>query len=324
MPLPTRILLGVILTSVAASAIVWGQAKNEKKKLITRAKLPTFTSADTKGIFYADVFKEALVGERPTNLAAPAGKAPTTTGGGTDEPGDSGGTLHNWHDIIAGEVIEDEIKKLSTVLGKEITTPTKFNGGGYQDARVNFTMLSMLFAISGEHKDDVRWKKDAPELRDYFARAASGAKVGSPQSYSQAKNAKQQLEDLVRGTAFASSKPGERKTNWEFTADRSPLMQRLELSANETIAPWVASAGEFKANKDALLHEASLVAAIGEVLAQEGMTDADDDGYQAHAKKMRDAAREIVTAIELDNYDAARKASGTISQSCADCHDDWR
>ena len=315
-----------LLMTVVVVTFLIGQSAAQKRrpKTIKRAKPPAFKSTDTDGIFFKDVFSDGgLVGSRPTNLsAAPVNVAVGQTGGsGTDGSGSGGG--HAWKDIISSDAIEDEIKRIGMSLDKNITTPTKFAGGGYKKARQDFSMLAMLFAITAEYDDEIRWKKNAPELRDLFARAAGGSKVGSQQAYDQAKKTRDMLKDLVRGS-FTSVKAGEIKTNWEMVGQRVPFMSRLEKSLSEKMKPWVANAGEFKANKDSLVHEASIFAAIGEVLTLEGMEEAEEDDYTVHAKTMKKAARDIIDSVELDNYDNAVKAVGVIGQSCSRCHEDWR
>ena len=72
------------------------------------------------------------------------------------------------------------------------------------------------------------------------------------------------------------------------------------------------------------MHEASIVAAIGEVLVQEGMEESEEEDYTVHARSMKQSALDVLAAIELDNYDNAANAVAAITKSCADCHADWR
>ena len=317
------LLFGSIFAIVLQLSVPAQNQKSESK-VIKRVKPPSFNENDTRGIFFKNVFTDgALIGSRPADL----GKVVVTTGSGSGTPGagDSGeAASFAWKEIIASEVIENEIKKISTHLDKSITTPNRFASGGYQDSRLQFSMLAMLFGISSEFDGEVRWKEDAPELRDLFARAAQGAKVGSQQAYNQSKEAKGTLTDLVRGTKFTAAKESEQKTNWETAGFRNPLMQRLELSRDERLKPAVASAGEFKSKQDELIHEANLVAAIGEVLTKEGMEYADEEDFAEPARRMKKAARDVLEAIDLGNYEAAAAAVGEISLSCDACHENYR
>lgn len=317
----------IILAAALAAAYTFNRAQADGPTKVRRAKPPKFNEA-SKRVFFKDVFQEALVGERPQNF----GKVASRPSGGTGTVGSSGSStsssgtdgLHPWSNVISATAIEDEIKKIKLEVDEDVSTPTKFRSRGFKQCRKNFSLLAMLFAIAAEYDGDVRWQEDAHNLRDAFARAAGNCKVGTIQAYNEAKLRKQDLEDVVRGGTFTAAKEAERKADWSQVIDRSPLMQRLELAQQGKLQPWTANAGEFKANMEDAVQEAYLMAAMGEVLIQEGMEDSDEEDYAAFAKQMRDAALSIVAAAKIDNYDQARQAVGKIGQACSNCHNDWR
>ncbi len=322
--------LVVVLLALAAILFTVAHAQQKSRTKVRRAAPPEFSKDDTKLIFYDDVFAEGLDGERPANLgqassgtvvAGPSGSGSTNTGSGEDS---AGGDAYAWKNVIDAVAIEDEVKKIKLSIDQTVTTPTQFAGGGYKQARRDFSMLAMLFTIIAEYDGDVRFKSDAPKLRDYFARAAGGSKVGSQQAYAQADRAKEDLTIVVNGGKVNVPGSSEEAADWSSIVDRSPLMQRLETAQQSKLQQAVASEAEFKANEDTLFHEANIVAAIGEVLTREGMEDAIEEDYAAHAIRMRDAAREVIDALKLKNYDQARKAVGEIGQACTKCHEDWR
>ncbi len=181
----------------------------------------------------------------------------------------------------------------------------------------------MLFSIVGEYDGDVRWKKQGPIARDLFARTAANAKVGTPQVYKEAKMRRDDLTDLVGGNSL-SGEAGEAAADWSQVCDRAPLMKHLEISQQERLMPWTASAGEFKNKAEELTHEAELLAAISEVLVKEGMEDGDDEDYAAFCTKMKDAALEIISAVKTGDQEAASKAVGAIGQACDECHENYR
>ncbi|MBW3599091.1 MAG: cytochrome c, partial [Planctomycetes bacterium] len=87
---------------------------------------------------------------------------------------------------------------------------------------------------------------------------------------------------------------------------------------------WLLWPSSFKENQAELKRQAEIVAAIGEVLKQEGMEDAGDSDYEGYSDMMKDAALEIVQAIKDDNQEAAAKAAGQIGQACSTCHESYR
>ena len=182
----------LIVAVVFGTAYCLREATAKDPKKVRRAKPPTFDGSATNKVFFNDVFTEALQGERPANFGQPAGPGPrqgvvgTDPGSGSDSG--SGGGLHAWAKVISPSAIEDEIKAIKLTVDKDITTPTKFASSGFKKARKSFSMLAMLFAITAEYDGDVRWKKDAHNLRDVFARSAGNAKVGTIQVYNEGRS----------------------------------------------------------------------------------------------------------------------------------------
>ncbi|MDP6443024.1 MAG: hypothetical protein QGG36_15120 [Pirellulaceae bacterium] len=313
-----RVALAVIVSFLGLQVIglLAQDGKSTAKK--GRARLPVFTPADVDKVFFADVFS-ALVGERPANLSS--GGA-TGTGGTTTAEVEKAAT-GTWAAYISATTIEDEVKAIKLIVDKDVTTPSEFKGRGYREVRQHFSVLAMLFGVINEYDGDVRWKKDAVAGRDAFGRTAANAKVGTTQVYNEAKLRKQELQDLVGGGSLPAGK-GEVENNWAQIAERSPLMQRLEVAQMTNLQPMLASEGEFKKNMDRIFHEAEILAAISHAMTLEGMEDADDDEYKAFSEKMRQAGVDIKDAVKLKNYEKASKAAAAMTQSCDECHESYR
>jgi len=291
-----------------------------------RAEPPTFPSKDPDGIFFEDVFREGLVGERPANLSAAIVATPNGGGnaGSSSGEGSGGDGLYQWSGIISATTVENEIKARKLMLDKDVTTPGKFKGGGYKLLRKHCSVVAMLFAIAAEYDGDIRWKNVAPGARDVFGRTAGNAKVGTDQVYNEAKLRRDDLRDLVGGASWSPPKEGTPKADWSLVCDRSPLMQHISEGMKNVVSPGVANAADFAKNKDSIAHQAELIAAVGEVLAFEGMEDGEDDDYAEFSHTMRDAAKQLVEGVKTDNYDKARSAAGAITQSCDECHELYR
>jgi cytochrome c556 len=182
----------------------------------------------------------------------------------------------------------------------------------------------LLFGVAGEYDADVRWKKDAPAARDAFARTANNSKVGTQQVWQEAKLRKEELGDLVNGGTPFAGKEAETKAAWKDVAGRSPLMQYVEQIWDPRLKPALADKGQFTANADRVLRDAEMLAAIGEVLAKDGMPDADSSEYKAFCVKLRDGAKTIADAVKAKNYDQAAGASARIGKACAECHENYR
>ena len=85
-----------------------------------------------------------------------------------------------------------------------------------------------------------------------------------------------------------------------------------------------ANKNEFKKQSENLIHEAELVAAIAYVIRQEGFEYWDDEDYSNYCKMLETNALEVIRAVKLGDYRAARNAAGEISKVCSNCHEGYR
>jgi cytochrome c556 len=318
--------LSCVLLTIVACSVAWAQTK--APKTVRRAEPPKFDKPNPN--FFADAFKDGLTGERPGNLGQPGtavASIPGTgnTGGSTTAPAGGGGIAGSgWAAVVSGSTLEDMVKGMKLQVDAEVTTPSDFAGKGYKLARRDFSILAMTFAIIGEYDGDVRWKSGAPAARDEFARTAANSKVGTTGVFNEAKKRKEELQDLVGGADPFAGKTADAKASWKDVCNRSPLMQHLENVWEPRLKPACSDKGQFMSNLEKVQKDAEVFAAIGAVLAKEGMEDADAKEYTALCDKLKNAAKEIAEACKSKNFDAAAKASIEIGKSCVECHENYR
>ena len=178
-----------------------------------------------------------------------------------------------------------------------VTTPSQFKGGGYKDARRDFSELAVLFAVFAQYDGDVRWKDIAAGLRELFARAASNAKVGTDESYREATARKQDLAELVRGGRPASAEDRRRRHRLvaslrpraaHATAQHRPRRNGSP-SGSPTPPPSAAIEGD-------IAHEAQIVAMLADVIHREAFEYWDDETFVGFADELRKSATDISTA----------------------------
>jgi hypothetical protein len=310
-------LLLMAIALAGPSVALWAAERGDSPK---RARPPKW-SADVLDAFFDDA-REKLEGERPDYSARGTGALSESPGSApgivTQEPADSG-----WSKVIDAETIENEIKRLARAVAQDVTSPTEFKGGAYQNCRRHFSALAVLFAVAAEYDGEVRWKDAAPTLRDVFARAGYNCKVGTDQTYQEATRRRQDLADLVSGTRPKPSE-AERMADWSQVSDRPPLMQRLNIAHEERLTKWLANEREFGRQREEVRHEAQIVAAIADAISREGFDYWDDEQYAEYARSLRSAASDVAAAVELDNFQHARDAGNRMTKACADCHDGYR
>lgn len=324
MNLPRFTALVLIVASFVTGTVTATIVQERKTKKVTRVKRPEFSPRDWDGIYFENLFTDGLVGNRPESIAPGAAptNSPSSTASNTSNSAGGESREFAWSNTISRTSIEDEVKSIQNKLATEITTPGKFKSG-YASVNRSFSMLSMLFAIIREYDSDVRWKEYGAEAQISFERAAANSRVGTIQAYESCKRRRDMLTDMVRGGSFVGDEKVPESLDWSRVVDRSPLMERLEESMSR-LKQLTSSKGEFTSEIGDVLQEAELVAAIALVLKQEEMPDAEDEGYADLAQAMHTAAMGVVEGCKQNNFDQASTSANMISQSCSNCHDEWR
>jgi hypothetical protein len=286
---------------------------------VKRVAPPAFDKTVTD-VFFPDA-REKLVGKRPPRRSS-VSAADNPAVDSSTRPTEAK-AVGKWKGLIDAESIEDEIKSQQMALRETIKSATKFKSGDYQGARVHFTELAALFAIDAQYDEPMRWKREAPALRDRMAKAGFNCKVGTDASFKDATIRAEELENLVRGGSPQLPATAT-EFSWPKIADRPPLMKRLEQSHQQGLVPWTANAAEFARNLDKLSHEAQIVAALARVIQQDGYEFADDESYLQLARGLEAQATKVREAATEKNYEQARQAVGEISKACSKCHEGYR
>ena len=272
-------------------------------------------------IFFKDAFAEGLVGSRPSSLGQPIARK-ATTNGSTSPPSKPAEQEFKWSSLVSAQSLEDEIKALQIQIQTTVTTPSKFRGGGYQDARRIFTELATLFAVIHEYDGDVRWKQHAATARELFTRAAANTEPTSIQAFNEATRRKEDLEELVRGGTLGQDNAS-LENSWS-RINRAALMQCFTQCYDEGLAIWAANDSDFKINAANIRREAELLMMFSVVLTQGGMEDGDDQDYSDYSMQLKQAVRKVLDALNAGDTEACRQAISTVGQSCTACHDDYR
>jgi hypothetical protein len=312
----------VAAAMMACTVTTHGQGRSKR-----RAPPPTFDPREVEQVFFSDA-RKALVGKRPTSVVTKdghpnGGKAiPTPTGSDRPPMPDDG---NRWSTLISAETLADEVKAYPLLLAAVLKTPSQFQGKGATQARRYFSTLAAVFAIIAEYDGAVRWKNQAAASRELFARAGFNSKSDNENVYNEAKQRSTDLAGLLRGETLAPPASIELKPNFnEQVANRPPLMWRLEVAQRERLTVWTANTADFKRNVAGIKHEAEMVAALAKLIQHPSYPDAEDESYLEYAQALQQAALEIREAAAEKNAEAARTATGKLSQACNQCHDDFR
>ncbi len=211
--------------------------------------------------------------------------------------------------------MESEVKSTVRELTETVKSPSVFRGGKYQDARREFSVLAVMFAIISGYDNDVRWKRNC-DVDAWPAVEAGPVSIARSAPICLSKKPRpvtKTWKNSCRGENPSGSSEDEKYT-WDKVSGRPPLMQRLDRAQQQGLVVWTSDNAQFQKNRDQFTHEAELIAALAEVIGREGFEYADDSTYQEYIEGMRSAAKEAAAAAREKNYDAARKAVSTIDK----------
>jgi hypothetical protein len=289
------------------------------KRAYKTAPPPKFDQT-TLDVFFDDARQEVGPGQPGGAVAAaPVGPAPDS--GEPDSGATSGGFA--WSKLISAGTLEDEVKSQLSPLTDATKNPSAFATANTA-ARGHFTELALLFGVIAEYDADVRFKRDAADLKTMFGRAAANSKVSGDNAFKQAQKASQDLADLIAGGKVAAPKADPDAT-WAQLVNRPPLMARMGKEGfDPRIKAWTSDKGEFTRNRDELLKEAQLVAIIAHVMQDASYEFGDDETYLEYAKGLEQQAAEIAEAVKADSFERAQKAAGQLNKACVTCHEGYR
>ena len=308
---------GLVLIVLAFTcASVHGQvSKTQPTRRIRRVAKPVFKDDQDDGVFFKDVFEDALVGKRPP--VPSASSLASNVAGGVD---DSAGKT--WSRLISAATLEDEVKALQQSLSRDLTTVSRFRSD-HTKIQKSFEQLSLVFGVIREYDAKVRWKTDAAVAQRSFETAAVAARSGDETGFASSKRSIEDLVQLVRGDRFPGKAKPPEQLGWSSVTGHSPIMKRLQELQDE-VKVVTSSEKEFKIQQAKIVHTAELIALMAEVIQQEDMDYADDEDYVAYAKQMSAAASAAAKASRNNNYESLSKAVNGVGQSCAACHGDFR
>jgi hypothetical protein len=317
----------LLLTVVWLMVVAWGTAwlaaqPALKRRAATGTLSPPKFDEKSRQFFFKDA-REQLVGERGVAPAAGSTPANTPATAASDAGENSGSGDFAWSALVSASTLEDEIKAQVSDVTTATKSPSEFKGGGYEVTRVSYTYLATLFNVISQYDSDVRFKKDAVGLAAMFSRAGFNSKVGTDNSFKEAKLRGENLKEIIGGGSAELPK-AEAGAPWADVVNRSPLMKRMDTSSLQRLKPWTADKASFIKNKDAIIREAEVLAMLAHVIQDPSFEYADDETYLEQAINVQKQAQAVIEAAKSDNVDQAQSAVSQINKSCTNCHESFR
>ena len=238
-------------------------------------------------------------------MAAEAGAAGEATSAG------------RWQTLISGPVLDEEAKLIRTRLTGNLQTVATYNNS--IDATSTDTLvLTGLAAIAERTAAEVRWKERADTIRQlaYDVYSAVGSRGGK--AFRETQTPFERLRDAMDG-ARVEVEVGDDPL--QDLVDRSTMMIRIK-QGSDWLRTQVSSDSQLAdadTQRDAV-REASVLAALAELVAQPGYDYSDEEEYHQMTADFVDAALGIRSAAEGNDFNAFQQSYKDLMKQCGVCH----
>ena len=262
-------------------------------------------------------------GSAPAVAAAPTKPAPSQPAATPAEaaPAASGGS--DWKDLITGELIGEETKKIKNRLTDSLSSVGKYNGNYKDGIQVDGVVLAALAQVLHEHPDSLSWKGDAPTVRDLSAELAKKAKGLGQASYDPSKEVFIKLEGVLSGNKPPGLEEAPPKLPFGEFANRMGLMKRMQKSF-DYMKSNIQNEAAFKKEAETIQHEAAMLATLTKVTGAKEYPGGDEDEYQQFIKDLVQASKDVVEASKADEYPKFQDGMTRVQKLCDACHQAYR
>ncbi|QDT88924.1 cytochrome c [Gimesia algae] len=253
--------------------------------------------------------------------ATPTNRSPATEMKTPDTPAAASGGA-DWKTIIPMPVLDSLVKDIRNRLTKNMQSVGTYNTT-YLELPTFTSTLAALAGIASEHPDDIGWKKNAKYLRDLSAGISSKQLMRGAKSYRDIQIPYEQMIVIMNGSLPAGVPDSEDKKPFSDVASMGDLMKRIDI-ASKWLKSNVGNADALKSEKEKVIEEAHLLAAIAKVITTEGYGYVDDNGFLGHANPMQEASLQMVEAAKADNFPEFDKGLTRVYKACTECHSEYK
>jgi hypothetical protein len=226
--------------------------------------------------------------------------------------------------LISAAVLDAEAKSVRNQLTASLRTVATYNSD-FQSIQWDAAALCALAGIAIEHPDPLSWKDKAPHVRELAQKIEMAAQERGRPAFEATQTAYEQLVAVMSGNEPAGLEPAEPSVPFAESAGRGGIMRRMQESY-DWLNKNINSAERLKdpANKDQLVLETSLLAALTRVISLEGYDSADEPNYGQEAKALLQDAVDARSGAEAGSYEAFREAVDRMGTRCNNCHSVYR
>jgi len=256
-------------------------------------------------------------------VAEPTGR--DSEGKQTDIVPDLPTTRIKWENIIAAEQLQTEAKTILNRLTTSMQSVATYNRS-YEEIGVQAATLAAIAGILASHSGSHRWKENAAHICDLATSIADAAQGRGRSAYEAVQIPFEELVAILSGDVPAGLEPVSADAegiDFALHAECNSLMHRIEFS-HQHLKQNLGDQASFPVDPEDGLHEATLLAALVQVIATDGYSSSDEADYAGHAQEVVKAAQEIINAVNEKNYEAYGSALNRMQVQCNECHASFR
>ncbi len=233
-----------------------------------------------------------------------------------------GAGQNEWSRLVEIDVLDAEVKRIRNELAAQLQSVGKYNSH-YQEIAVAGTTLAVVAEIVAEHAGSVSWKNNAPLIRDLGMKIHDAASAPGSTASQATKTPYDQVVDVLDGNVPAGVPASQPQRDFSEVASRDAIMKRMDHSFQ-----WLKKSGPaqqvLRKQSAEAIHEASLLAALGRVIAVGHYDSADDAKYKTHSSELSKSAAAVAAAVKSEDAAAFTDAVGRVQKRCDACHADFR
>lgn len=235
----------------------------------------------------------------------------------TEKPAAGGGAMA-WNDFLPMESLLSEVKKVQNRLKASLQNAGTYNGN-YKDIAADGAVIAAVAEIASEHSEDVKWKANAPLIREYGYEMSQAASGLGKDNFEKTKAAFEKIESVLSGSVPPGAPAAAPKRPFSEVADRGGLMKRIEKARNY-MRDNINVEAKLKSEADSVLHEAMIIATLGKVVSFEDYSSADEADYHGFAEALIDGAKEAATGVKDQSFKKFTDSMNKVNKSCDQCH----
>lgn len=262
-------------------------------------------------------------GSAPAVAMTPTKPAPAQPAATPTEPAPAAGGGSDWKDLITGELIGAETKKIKNRLTDSLSSVGKYNGNYKDGIQVDGVVLAALAQVLHEHPDSLSWKADAPTVRDLAADLAKKAKGLGQASFDPSKETFVKLEGVLTGNKPPGLEEAPPKLPFGEFASRMGLMKRMQKSF-DYMKSNIQNDAAFKKEAETIQHEAAMLATLTKVTGAKEYPGGDEEEYQQFIKDLVQASKDVVEASKAEEFPKFQDGMTRVQKLCDACHQAYR